>query len=242
MQATVQHAASPLSPPAVRLRRPGWRDPRLLLGIVLIGASVALGSGLVSAAGRTTPVYVANGTLVAGEPVEVDRLLVREVRLQGGLEHYLRADQDLPADLVTVRTVGDGEIVPRSAVARGSDLEVRPVAITPSGPLASAVVEGSTVDLWFVPAPDGPFAEVAGTSAGASDAAVDGTAPSGGPHQLAAGLTVAEVSEPGSALVVGAAMTVHVLVPVDQLPALLTALAADGSVEVVHVPGAAPQS
>lgn len=239
--ATVQHAPSPPSPPAVRLRRPGWRDPRLLLGIVLIGASVALGSGLVSAAGRTTPVYVADGPLVAGEPVQVDRLLVREVRLQEGLDRYLRADEDLPADLVTTRTVGDGEIVPLSAVARGSDLDVRPVAITPSAPLTSAVVEGSTVDLWFVPAPDGPFAEGSGGAGDGSTAATDTAAPAAEPRQLAAGLTVAEVSEPGGALVVGTSMTVHVLVPVDQLPALLTALAADGSVEVVHVPGA-PQS
>ncbi|WP_231494902.1 hypothetical protein [Cellulomonas sp. KRMCY2] len=225
----------------MRLRRPGWRDPRLLLGIVLIGASVALGSGLVSAAGRTTPVYVADGPLVAGEPVQVDRLLVREVRLQEGLDRYLRADEDLPVDLVTTRTVGDGEIVPLSAVARGSDLDVRPVAITPSAPLTSAVVEGSTVDLWFVPAPDGPYTEGSGGAADGSTAVTDTAVPAAGPRQLAAGLTVAEVSEPGGALVVGAAMTVHVLVPVDQLPALLTALAADGSVEVVHVPGA-PQS
>src|SRR5699024_7184933 len=34
------------SPAAVRLRRPGWRDPRLLLGVVLVAASVALGSSL----------------------------------------------------------------------------------------------------------------------------------------------------------------------------------------------------
>ncbi len=54
---------------------------------------------------------------------------------------------------------------------------------------------------------------------------------------LAAGLTVAEVSEPRAGLSVASAVTVHVLLPVDDLPRVLSALAADGSVEVVLVPG-----
>ena len=37
---------------------------------------------------------------------------------------------------------------------------------------------------------------------------------------------------------VGTAVTAHVLVPLDQLAEVLTALAADGTVEVVPVPGA----
>lgn len=41
---------------APRLRPPGWRDPRLLTGIVLVAMSVALGSWLVASAGRTVPV------------------------------------------------------------------------------------------------------------------------------------------------------------------------------------------
>lgn len=236
---TTVHPPAPPSPAAVRLRRPGWRDPRLLLGVVLIAASVALGSGLVAAAGRTTPVYVTDGPLVAGEQVVVEGLLVREIRLPEGLDRYLRADQDLPADLVAVRTVGEGEIVPVSAVARAGDLDVRPVAVTSGGPLSSAVVQGATVDLWFVPEPGGG---VAGPGGGGGSSAADGVALAAEPRQLATGLTVAEVSEADGAFVVGAARTVHVLVPVDQLPGLLTALAAEGTVEVVHVPGTVPQS
>lgn len=213
------------SPTAVRLRRPGWRDPRLLLGIVLVALSVLLGSWLVSTAGRTSPVYVADGPLVAGEPLTADRLVVREVRLVEGLDVYLSADEPLADGLVAVRTVGAGELVPVSAVAVAADLDVRPVAITPAGNLSSGVVEGSRVDLWFVPdAADG--------------AGPDASTASTAPRELAEGLTVAEVSEPNGTFSVGSAVTVHVLVPVDVLPTVLTALAADGSVEVVHVPGA----
>jgi hypothetical protein len=192
---------------------------------VLVAVSVVLGSSLVSAAGRTSPVYVADGPLVAGEPLTADRLLVREVRLTEDPDVYLSAAEPLPEDLVAIRTVGTGELVPLSAVAASADLDVRPVAVTPAGALSSGVVEGSRVDLWFVP--DGTGAE-------------DDAAPAAGaaPRELAQALTVAEVSEPNGTFSVGSAVTVQVLVPVDELSTVLGALAADGSVEVVHVPGA----
>lgn len=211
------------APRAVRWQRPGWRDPRLLLGLVLVAASVALGSGLVAAAGRTVPVYAAAGPLVAGEPVTAEALTVRDVRLGDLGDTYLSAAEDLPADLVAVRTVGEGELVPLSALATTPDLDLRPVALTPSGVLSSAVTEGARVDLWFVP-------EVPAGQEGA-------VAPE--PRQLAAGLTVAEVSEAGGAFAVGGpGATVHVLVPQDELGAVLAALGSDGVVEVVPVPGA----
>ncbi|HWS59032.1 MAG TPA: hypothetical protein VN257_10865 [Actinotalea sp.] len=210
---------SPVSPAAVRLRRPGWRDPRLLLGLVLVASSVALGSWLVGSAGRTVPVYAAADPLVAGDPVDPARLAVREVRIADTDGVYLRADEALPPDLVVVRTVGSGELVPLAATATRSELDVRPVAITPRQALSRAVVPGASVDLWFVPTPDQ-----------GSDSAAE-------PRQLAAALAVAEVAEPTGAFAVGSGQTVHVLVPVTDLPAVLAALAADGTVEVVPVPG-----
>ncbi len=143
------------------------------------------------------------------------------MRLAGSLDRYLAADQEVPDGLVLLRTVAEGELVPLSALADSDDLGFRPVAIVPQGALPSGVVEGSTVDLWFVP-------EAQADDSGAPE-----------PYQLATGLTVAEVSEPGGGFSVGSGITVHVLVPTADLPSVLGALAADGSVEVVHVPGAA---
>jgi len=228
MSATVQ--VTPASPAAVRWRSPGWRDPRLLLGVTLLATSVALGSWLVSSAGRTEPVYAARVPLVAGDVLDAESLVVREVRLDGGPDVYLSAAVDLPAGLVVVRTVGQGELVPFAATAESSALDLRPVAITPSGPMSRAVVAGASVDLWFVPADDGAAGSTMATTAQTS----------GAPRQLAAGLAVSEVSEETGTFAVGAGRSVQVLVPVADLPDVLAALAADGTVEVVPVPGGTP--
>lgn len=209
-----------VSPPAVRLRRPGWRDPRLLGGLVLVALSVALGAFAVGAAGRTVPVLATTSALVPGDVVDLDALVVREVRLAEAADLYLRADRPAERDLVAVRTVGPGEIVPLAAIAPATALDVRSVPVTTRAELSEQVVPGASVDLWFVP-----------------DAT--GDAP-GEPRPLATGLTVAEVSEPGGAFSVNGATTVHVLIAADLLPEVLGALAGDGSVEVVPVAGAVP--
>lgn len=204
------------SPPALRLRRPGWRDPRLLLGVVLLAVSVALGSWAVGEAGRTTPVLVAGDTLVPGAPL-ADAVHVREVRLTGAVETYLTPDDDL-SGLVVGRQVGKGELVPRTAVLRDADLGLRPVTLNPRRSLPSAVTTGSTVELWHVPVPD------------------DGAKP----ELLVSDVTVTQVSDGGGAFSIGSGATVHALVPVDDLPVVLAALAGDGTVEIVQVPGGVP--
>lgn len=209
----------PASPQAIRLRRPGWRDPRLLLGLLLVAAAVAVGTIAVQAAGRTVPVLATRSALVPGEPVDRDDLVVREVRLAESEQEYLRADAAVDPDLVAVRTIGAGELVPVGAVASGAALDVRAVAVRPAGELSRAVVEGALVDLWFVPA-DGP----AGAAA----------APTAVP--LAEAVTVAEVGEDARSLT-ASGPTVHVLVPSAELATVLAALAGDGTVEVVPVAG-----
>jgi len=208
------------APAAARLRRPGWRDPRLLAGVAMVAASVLLGSWAVRTAQATVPVYVTRAALVPGDRVVAEDLTVVDVRLGTvNLDHYLRADRPVPTDGVAVRGVGRGELVPASAVSSSADLDLRPVSVTLTRAPSSDVVPGALVDLWFTP----PAPE-------------EGADPAE-PRELAGGLTVAEVSTPSGTFGASGGSAVQVLVPSSLLPAILTALAAEGTVDVVPVLG-----
>ena len=208
------------APAAARLRRPRWRDPRLLTGIVIVALSVALGSWVVSSASRTVPVFVADGALTPGEPVTADTLRVADVRLGAGTGRYLAADEPLPADLVALRVVDDGELVPLTAL--GADADVRSVAVPVASGLSERIRSGTVVDLWFVP--DAPVTP---------GEAADGPEPS----TLARDVVVEQVDAEEGAIVVDGTVTLHVLVPAESLPTVLTALSGAGTVAVVPVAG-----
>lgn len=201
------------APVAARLRRPGWRDPRLLLGVALIAGSVAAGSWVVRSAAHTVPVYAARQSVVPGDTLEAAALEVVDVR-GVDVSRYLSADEPLPDETVVLRTVAAGELVPRTALGAADDLDVRPVALPLHGSASAALRAGTLVDVWFTPGEE------------------DG----GAPRALVEAVTVAEVDdEAGSFGADGG--TVHVLVPLPVLPDVLAALASAGTVDVVSVPG-----
>ena len=208
------------APAALRLRRPTWRDPRLAFGLLLVAGSVALGTWAVADAGRTVAVYAAASTLTPGDAIGPQDLVAVDVRLDD-LDLYYPVSADPPHGLVALRTVGERELLARSAAGSVTQLDYRSVAIPVTEALSSKVAEGSQVDLWLVaPQPSG-LATVAAPA----------------PELLADGLVVAELGEGGSGLLSGGAPTVHVLVPSTDLPRVLAALGGGGAVAIVPVPG-----
>lgn len=207
------------APTATRLRRPGWRDPRLLVGLAMVAGSVALGAWVVQDAQRTVDVYVARDALTPGSEVAADDLRVAQVRLPAeDLAHYVTVADGLPEGGVALRVVAQGELVPRSALGSADELALRPVPITVAELPSEDVVPGAKVDLWAIPETE------------------SGAAPSE-PHQLARELVVAQVRRPEGAFVTGGTTVVHVLVPNELLPDVLAAVAGKGAVQIVHVPG-----
>lgn len=219
-------ATAPPPRAATRLRRPTWRDPRLLVGLVVVAASVALGSWAVGAAGHTDAVYAADDVLTPGDTVSAEDLRVVEVRLGSETDGYLLAADGLPEGAVVLRTVEPGELLPASALGAADDLGVRAVAVPVTTGLSDRIVAGAAVDLWHVPAPPSGTGEPGAAGAGA------------GPAVLVEGVTVAEVDEADGTFVAGGPVTIHVLVGADDLPTVLGAVAGEGSIAVVPVGGA----
>lgn len=135
------------SVPARRLRRPSWRDPRLLVGLVLVLGTTVLGAVLVERADDTVPVLAAGSTLVRGDALQEAELRVVRVRLDDLGPAYVPAADALPADAVALRGVPAGELLPASAVGRAGELESRPVALQWQGPRPEGLVRGAEVDL-----------------------------------------------------------------------------------------------
>ena len=94
-------------PIAGRLKRPTWRDPRLLIGIALIALSVVSVGSMVRSADTTVPHYAASEVLTPGTVLTQANVVVTRVRVSQG--EYLGADADAPWGQVVTRVVEPGE-------------------------------------------------------------------------------------------------------------------------------------
>ncbi|MFC3687803.1 SAF domain-containing protein [Aquipuribacter hungaricus] len=205
------------SVPARRLRRPSWRDPRLLVGLLLVLGATVAGGLLVAGADDTVPVLAARDTLVRGDVLGEDDLRVVRVRLDDVAASYLPAATPLAAGSVALRTVPAGELLPASAVGRLEELESRPVALDWQGPRPEGLVPGAAVDLWV--------------------AAREGTSEFGEPELLVGAADVYAVVEGDGGLGSQGGTQVQVMLEPDGVRSLLAALAAEDRIDLVLVPG-----
>ena len=145
--------SAPSAPPATRARQPGWRDPRMWVGIAIVALSVVAGARVVGAADETVPVWSLRADLAAGQPVAADDLVATRVRFAdpGELGRYLPADRPLPAGATLARAVGEGELLPRDALGEAgrSGVSTLPLVL-PALAVPPDLVPGSRVDVWAV--------------------------------------------------------------------------------------------
>lgn len=137
-----------VTPRAARLRRPSWKDTRLIVGVLLVLGSILLGSAVVSAADDRVPVYAAARTLVPGEKVTEKDLVRVDVQLAEGGPAYLAADGTVPGGMVATRTVGKGELLPQSAVGSVRDADVEVVSVPVDAASATGLAAGDVVTVW----------------------------------------------------------------------------------------------
>lgn len=142
------------SPAAARPPRRSWRDPRLLVGLVIVAACVLAGARLMAGADDTVAVWTLRADLPAGSPV--DEADLESARLRFGSEEaagrYLSASAVIPEGMVLLRDLGAGELLPRAALgpegARG--LAELPLSVA-SELVPSGLRPGELVDVWVTP-------------------------------------------------------------------------------------------
>lgn len=123
-------------------------DPRLLVGMALVVASVVSVVLLVGAADARTVVYAAESALSPGDRVSATDLLERSVALDGAETRYLTA-ADVPDDgFVVTQAVAAGELVPLSAAGSVDGLRATALVLDLTMRVSSAVHPGALVDIW----------------------------------------------------------------------------------------------
>lgn len=204
-----------------RLKKPSWKDPRLLVGVLLVLASTAGVVSLVAAADRTTEAFAASEPIAVGEKLTPEKLHRVNVRLGDVEGNYLTPEEGLSEGLVAIQRIGKDQLLPRESFGQPDALARKPVAVTVDEALPPQAVAGSRVDVW-VALPDNRngFSE---------------------PALLLRGAEIAQLTPGSNALGAQRSTVVMVLVPDGQMPRLLGAQANKARISVVWNPGGSGQ-
>ncbi|WP_247826592.1 SAF domain-containing protein [Arthrobacter antioxidans] len=198
---------------APRLRKPSWKDPRLLIGLLLVLASTAGVIALLDSQNATTQMYSAREDLAVGSRLTEEDLVAVPVRLGDSSAAYLPVADGIPDGAVATRLVTRGELVPAAAVGTTDGLGRKPVGLTVEDPLPNGAAAGDRVDVWVSLRTDTNSYEE--------------------PRLLLEAAEVAELTVGESALGASSSTLVQVLVDDDAMPELLGALSNDARIAVV---------
>ena len=211
------------TPAASRLRAPSWRDTRLVVGVLLVLVSTVLGSVVVARADDRVPVWAAREQVPPGQRLTADDLVRVDVLLGDGSATYLSADRPLPDDTWALRDLHPGELVPAAAVGGAAAVTVQQVALLVDSTSAAALTPGSVVDV-YVNRPE------KGAGVGLPTFV--------GPERVLEGVSVARVAADDGVLAgSGQSTAVHVMVPRDDVRAIVADVDLGARITLVPVPG-----
>lgn len=166
-----------------------WREPRLLLGVLLVLGATVLGARLAAGGDDMVEYWAVRTGVTAGDTVTRESLEPRSVRLTGATAGtYLRTDDELPAaldDLVWSHALPEGSLVGKaSLVARSTQARGELPLNVAAGSAPDDLARGDRVDVWVGP---GPGEEAGGdavkvlTAVTVLDAGADAAAIGGAP-------------------------------------------------------------
>ncbi len=213
------HPVPVSSPSASRLKKPSWHDPRLLVGILLVCASVAGVVALVNTADQTVDVYAIKKDLPVGSEVHENDLAIVGVRLGEAEAAYITVEEGLPDSAMALSMLRGDELLTKSAIGSADELDRQPVGLLVRQPLSTEAVVGSYVDVWVSLQEEGQRFEK--------------------PQLLLEGVEIASREDSESALGGTNATTVQVLVAEEKMSALLDAISNEANIAVIPNPGGA---
>ena len=203
--------------PAIRLKSPSWLDGRLVVGVVLVLLSVLVGAKIIASSDHYDAIWAASRDLAPGTTLVKADLLRVNVRFKDHGGVYISANGPSPVGRTTTQSLGNGQLIPLSALPSSPPVPVRLVTIPvaklhmPSG----NDLHGVQVDLYVTP-----------KAVGDAQAA---------PPLVLANVTIASTIT-DSALGGSNGSGVVLSVPLPYVDAVVAA-AQQGAVDLVRVPG-----
>ena len=137
---------TPASPAARRSSTPRWLDLRLLIGLVLVAASVVTGAKVISASDKTVTVWAVTKDLAAGTTISESDVRTVDVRLDDNASSYVAASSD-PVGKTLVRDVGSGDLLPAKAVGTSDEMVSLALSV-PASRVPVTVRRGDRVTLY----------------------------------------------------------------------------------------------
>lgn len=123
------------------------------VGIALVAVSVLAGARIIGAADDTVQVWSTSADMAAGQPLTGADLVAAKVHFSDEEEigRYLLVEESLPAEATLGRAVGEGELVPRTALgqAGSSGVSTLPLVL-PSLAIPPGLTPGTRVNVWSV--------------------------------------------------------------------------------------------
>jgi hypothetical protein len=140
-----------VSPQTPRLRVRLWRDPRMIVGLVLIAGSMVGGGLALAAADRTETYWAVRASVQEGDPVLRSSFTPVKVKVpERTAKTLLPAGAELPSRLssmVWAQALPGGTLISREHLAARQRVVELPVTVSPSGAPAD-LRRGDRVDVW----------------------------------------------------------------------------------------------
>ena len=133
---------------APRFRKPGFRDPKLLAGVLIILLSVLGVVGLVRATNQTQPYYVASKDIGIGEKITTENVTVAQIKLGDSAGMYLSAEQVIADGSVATRPIAAGELLSSRSLSNEVSDGRRLVTLLLDQYAVAEYVPGDRVDIW----------------------------------------------------------------------------------------------
>lgn len=199
---------------ASRIRTPGWRDPRLIIGIILVVLSVAGVVTLIQSMDARQGYWAASVDIVPGAQASAEDFHIVQASMAESADRYWTAEDELPPHFLVSSTIRSGELLPVHDVAESDPDGRQQVGVRVSQDMPSAVTLGSRADAWVALASeDGRGFEE--------------------PAKLISNAEVVGMDDSSSAFAAADTTTVYLMLSEDSLPTVLDAQANGAQISLV---------